>query len=326
MYVSLLFQMQKTFFYLLILVIVFHHSLFSQNSTITSDTLMYNGRRIIVNSNKSWAIIDSIQIYTSDTVDYFQTNWDNDQLYVYTLENMYKPREWCLFDIAQLDPAHFTVPYQGKLKSRFNPHQQGIDIQVKTGEPVLSAFDGRVRYAFYNQEGYGNLIIIRHENGLETWYGHLSSIKVKINEDVKSGQLIGTGGMTGRASSSSLHFETRFKDRAFDPLSLIDFDNHRLNSNLPIPMSDDVLLLSKPNENTSQANRINEKEQTNSKPVTIKKNTTSTVKPKLYHKIKKGDSLNSISKKYGTTVDKLCMLNHISKNFILIPGKKLIVK
>ncbi|MGY8988335.1 MAG: M23 family metallopeptidase, partial [Flavobacteriales bacterium] len=102
---------------------------------------------------------------------------------------------------------------------------KGLDIDLRKGDMVKAAFDGKVRYSKFNNGGYGNLIIIRHLNGLETYYSHLTKINVKPNQIVKAGDCIGTGGNTGaRWTGDHLHFEMRYMDIAFNPVLAINLD------------------------------------------------------------------------------------------------------
>ena len=107
----------------------------------------------------------------------------------------------------------------------------GVDLPYPHGTPVKAAFDGRVRASLY-YKGYGNLIVIRHENGLETVYGHLSRRDVKTGDWVRSGDVIGLGGSTGRSSGPHLHFETRYRGYAFDPQWIADFETGKLRKNV----------------------------------------------------------------------------------------------
>lgn len=100
---------------------------------------------------------------------------------------------------------------------------KGIDVKVYIGDTICAAFDGKVRVVNYDANGYGYYIVIRHSNGLETVYGHLSKQLVKINQIVKSGEPIGLGGNTGRSTGSHLHFETRLCGMALNPSYMFDF-------------------------------------------------------------------------------------------------------
>lgn len=131
------------------------------------------------------------------------------------------------------DPAHgeYVHPVQNRATSKFGfrkyRYHLGVDIDLETGDSVVSCFDGKVRIAQYSKT-YGNVVVVRHENGLETYYAHLSKIDVKIGQDVKAGELLGLGGNTGHSHGSHLHFETRFRGQPFDPNMIIDFDRMSL--------------------------------------------------------------------------------------------------
>ena len=124
-------------------------------------------------------------------------------------------------------PENYSMPCDGYLTSHFGPRgnitHPGVDLSLKTGDTVRSVWDGVVRYARPNRGGYGNLIIIRHYNGLETYYAHLSRLKVKENDTVVSGELIGLGGNTGHSTGPHLHFEVRFYNSCFSPEKIFNF-------------------------------------------------------------------------------------------------------
>ena len=129
--------------------------------------------------------------------------------------------------IILLLPENYSMPCDGYLTSHFGPRgnitHQGVDLTLKTGDAVRSVWDGVVRYARPNSGGYGNLIIIRHYNGLETYYAHVSRFKVKENDTIVSGELIGLGGSTGHSSGPHLHFEVRFYNSCFSPEKIFNF-------------------------------------------------------------------------------------------------------
>lgn len=209
--------------------------------------------------------------------------------------------------LTLVDSMHgFSMPHHGKIISKFGPRRRrqhkGVDIKLNTGDTVKSVFDGVVRYAKRNRHGFGNLVVIRHFNGLETYYAHLNRIDVKPYEAVKAGEMIGTGGRTGRARGSHLHFEMRLFDKPFDPAKMIQFDSARLvadkmwlDRNFFVPPSRKVLAA---NGKTSQSDGG-------------------------FHVIRKGDTLGSIARRYGTSVHKLCALNGLKKTSILKVGRRL---
>jgi hypothetical protein len=125
------------------------------------------------------------------------------------------------------DMRQFVVSRYGLRHGR---DHNGIDLKVSHGQPIYAAFDGIVRVSRWNSGGFGLIVIIRHANGLETYYSHLSRRAVVASEWVRAGQVIGYGGATGRASAPHLHFETRYYDQNFDPEWIIDFKKGALKS------------------------------------------------------------------------------------------------
>ena len=167
----------------------------------------------------------------------------------------------------------------------------GLDVKVYVGDTIRSAFDGKVRVV-QNQgrRGYGKYIVIRHDNGLETIYGHLSKQLVKPDQLVKAGEPIGLGGNTGRSTGSHLHFETRFLGIAIDPALMFNF----------------------------------EKQDVVADTYTFEKNKKGKAgKGDLFYKVKKGDTLSRIAARQGVSVTQLCRLNHITRRTILRPGQVL---
>ncbi len=159
--------------------------------------------------------------------------WNNKDIKVNSDKTFNKNTTYILPLINNEADRKFVFPYKGKVISPFGYRGRrihaGTDIKLNLNDEVYAAFDGEVRMA-KRYSGYGNLIVIRHPNGLETCYGHLNKMKVKINQQVKAGDLIGLGGRTGRASTTHLHFETRFLGDAFNSAKLLDYDNFALRS------------------------------------------------------------------------------------------------
>jgi len=212
----------------------------------------------------------------------------------------------CLMEHVNDD---FVMPVPGHVTSRYGyrgrRHHNGIDLKLNVGDTVVAAWEGKIRYAQYNQGGFGNLVIIRHANGLETYYAHLSELLVAPNQVIKAGQPIGLGGNTGRSFGPHLHFEIRFYDLPFNPEEIIDFEHGEC--------KDENLLIHKDLfRPTHQAKP--EISQTTTKVG----NTT-----KKYYKIKAGDTLYSVAKKNGTTVARLCQLNKIRETTVLHIGRNI---
>jgi murein DD-endopeptidase MepM/ murein hydrolase activator NlpD len=215
----------------------------------------------------------------------------------------------------------FVFPRNGQLLSPFGYRGRrmhaGVDIKLDLYDTVRAAFDGVVRMARY-YAGYGNCVVIRHYNGLETLYGHLSKIKVCVNQPISAGEMVGLGGHTGRASCNHLHFETRFKGQAFNPKQLIDFNSFSL-------MCDTLVITDRtfgrsrdymPQNNELIASADSRTDYKARNPSGSKK----------YHTIKSGDTLYAISRKYNTTVKQLCALNGIKPAKLLQLGTRIRVK
>jgi murein DD-endopeptidase MepM/ murein hydrolase activator NlpD len=258
--------------------------------------------------------------------------WNNDNIRPQYLDLSKKTDTTTLiFDSPNENP--FTFPCNCKLISPFGYRgshlHSGVDLKLNAGDPVYSAFDGKVRLAKYYR-GYGNAVVIRHNNGLETVYGHLSKINVALNQQVKSGDVIGAGGRTGRATTNHLHFETRFLFQAFDPEILIDVNNRLLREcSLSITgstfktngLANDNQKPVNPDTNTLKKSVVNTKPAVSTKPVANQKTAGH-----LYHTVTRGDTLYSLAKKNGTSVEAICNLNHITTGTILKPGRKLRIK
>ncbi|MHC1705885.1 MAG: peptidoglycan DD-metalloendopeptidase family protein [Bacteroidales bacterium] len=207
----------------------------------------------------------------------------------------------------------FIFPKTGKFLSPFGYRGRhfhaGVDVKLALGDSIVAAWDGKVRLA-KKYRGYGNIVVIRHYNGLETVYSHLSRILVSVNQDVKAGDLVGLGGRTGRATTNHLHFETRFLGEPFDPATFIDFETFTLKS-------DTLRITGSLFERGSKSKKGKNTIQTKTSAATADSEVAQ------YHIIRKGDTLAKISKRYNTTVKNLCKLNKITTRTILKPGRRL---
>ena len=222
----------------------------------------------------------------------------------------------------EVDLSNFTMPAIGHVTSNFGRrgsrrYHYGVDIKAQTGDTIYAAFDGKIRVKQFDRRGYGNYLVIRHINGLETVYGHLSKFLVTENDFVMSGEPIGLAGNTGRSTGSHLHLETRFLGMPIDPNFIIDFDNsvcHR----------DSYLVSTDSYKKTTLSSRVIKRATANNyvKPSTTRTNKYVSGDVKHY-KVKKGDTLGAIASRNGVSIKKLCDLNSISKNTKLKIGRSL---
>lgn len=223
----------------------------------------------------------------------------------------------------------FTCPYEGSLSSHYGyrngRRHTGTDIPLSTGDPVLAAFGGTVRVSMFNS-GYGNLVVIRHPNGLETYYAHLSERKVEEGDVVNSGDVIGLGGSTGRSTGPHLHFEARYMGFPFDAERIIDFPSGELREHQFAFKKSYLGANSRYGVPDTPARSTEGMTSTN--PVKSNPSKVSTPsKPKhVYHTVKSGDNLSKIANKYHTTVSQICKLNKIDSKKPIRSGQKLRVK
>lgn len=137
-------------------------------------------------------------------------------------------------DTVLVDVTGFVMPHKGVLTSkfgwrpRFGRWHYGVDVGVKVGDNLICPWDGQVRICGWDAKGYGNYVVIRHNNGFETVYGHMSKIMVEENQGIKAGEVIGRAGNTGRSTGPHLHFEIRYLGMTINPELIIDFKEKRL--------------------------------------------------------------------------------------------------
>lgn len=249
----------------------------------------------------------------------FDEHWDevNTNPYKMSLDNL--PTSWSLWLVDSLDQYHCPfqgdVYYRGKFGMRRGRRHQGVDLPLKTGDPIYATFTGKVRMSKY-LGAYGNVIIIRHENGLETFYAHLSKRHVEVGDWVNAGDVIGLGGSTGRSTGPHLHFETRYNGFAFDPQWLIDFKTGTLRHRLFVLKKKYFNIYSN-YEQDFEDEMKNEEED--------KKEDAEKAAMK-YYTIKSGDTLGRIAINNGTTVNALCRLNGITPKTTLRIGRRIRVR
>ncbi|MBI5540142.1 MAG: peptidoglycan DD-metalloendopeptidase family protein [Bacteroidia bacterium] len=215
-----------------------------------------------------------------------------------------------ILSLLTSDNSNFYMPVPGMVLSEFGWRHgrvhAGIDLRLAKGDSVHSAFDGVVRISRYFS-GYGNIVVVRHYNGLETCYAHLSKRIAKVNSEVKAGEVLGLGGRTGRATCDHLHFEVRYLEEPMNPRLVVDFQNQKI--------SNDSLVVT----NDSFFHRKTK----SSKPKTTSPADFKMDKNGDFYTIKQGDTLYSIAKRNNTSVAALCNKNNLSEHSILSIGQKL---
>ena len=257
-------------------------------------------------------LIETESYYEAPAADLYD-DWDNMHAHSHATE---------LPDTFRISLKNFCMPTDSRVLtsnfgSRWGRQHKGLDIKVYIGDTIRAAFDGRVRVVRYEGRGYGKYVVIRHDNGLETYYAHLSKQLVSEDQDVRAGDPIGLGGNTGRSTGSHLHFETRLCGMALNPALMFDFRNQ--------DVVDDYYTFHKSSyQRESQiATRLRGANVGSGEDVELATAApaASYAQESRFHKVKKGETLFSIAKKRGTTVDTIMKLNHLKKNAKLKAGQ-----
>ena len=295
----------------------------SESIPMPIDTLDTEDRfqKVVLFDNGTWLYYNIEKPEIPDSLD--DDHWITEQVHSYSdvaLKDL--PEQ---VELTLVDSVHgYSIPHPGYITSRYKfrkkrPHK-GVDIGLNKGDAVYAAFDGVVRAALPTRMtgGYGNVLVIRHLNGLETYYGHLSSYIVESGDIVRAGELIGYGGSTGRSTGPHLHFETRYMGQAFDPERIFDFDRGTLRS--------ETFLLKKHYFSINSHQGMTDQQSLSASKKTPRASSSGSTSSAKYYKVKKGDTLSKIAKRHGTTVKKLCQLNKIRENKPLQIGQRIRVQ
>ena len=301
---------------LIAILIIPFSNLFSQK---VIDTLETEDGTMILYSNRTWTYLEDLdfdgvmndylydQVISDTSLHYTQT-WDKDLCYTSELHNdvnELKDTIWmCLQDSIH---DNFVIPVDGVITSRFGwrrgKNHNGIDLDLVTGDTVRAAWSGKIRYAKFNTGGFGNLVVIRHFNGLETFYAHLSSHLVVPNQIVMAGEPIGLGGNTGHSRGSHLHFEVRFYDIPLNPERVIDFKKKEV-------LDENLLVHRGMFRSGGGSSTANSSGPSNGK----------------YYRVRSGDTLGAIARRNRTSVSRLCQLNGIRPTTVLQIGRNIRVR
>ena len=240
--------------------------------------------------------------------------------------NVYAHRETALPDTFRIDLRGFFMPTSSRIVTsnfgaRWGRQHKGLDIKVYVGDTIRAAFSGKIRIVNYEPKGYGKYVVIRHHNGLETIYGHMSKHLVVENQDVKAGEPIGLGGNTGRSTGSHLHFETRLCGVALNPALMFDFHNQDVTGDFYNFRRNRYAAESAQATRLRGAGVTRTNGDDDDSDMAVASSRSSYTPTARYHKVKKGETLQSIARKCHTTVAALCKINRIGKTKRLMPGQ-----
>ena len=281
------------------------------NERIITDTLSLKGHTApIVGTHDQEIVTDTSNIYKeilNDPTDDLMENHPADDIYnkIWTSEklNPYSTPIDSLQDSIVIDCSGFHLPISGRITSKFGPRRYryhfGTDLKLQTGDSVRIAFDGMVRIIDFERAGYGHYVVIRHKNGFETVYAHLSKVLVKLDQEVSGGEVLGLGGNTGRSTGPHLHLEFRYLGNAIDPEQIVDFGTGLVR--------DSVYVITK--AKTFAYNRE-----------------VKAMQAAKYYTVRKGDNLGAIARRNGTSVNAICRLNGIKSTKVLRIGERLRVR
>ena len=249
-------------------------------------------------------------------------------------------------DVYKIDLRGFHMPTPSRVVTsnygrRWGRVHKGLDIKVYIGDTIRAAFSGKIRVVGYDARGYGKYVIIRHNNGLETYYGHLSKQIVHANQTVRAGEPIALGGNTGRSTGSHLHFETRLAGVAINPALLFDFPNQDVTGDFYVFRKQTVESESAratalrgtaaspgySRENIQGIGRTKTTFNNNNTANTDFSSRRNSVAQQtssnqiLYHKVTEGETLESIARQHGISKEQLCKLNHLGVYTKLVQGQ-----
>ena len=297
----------------------------------TLSTLPVAGQDLLARQapiDKKMKAVDSVALHRLIDIESYETpsadlydDWDNLHAHSHVTQ---------MPDTFRISLKDFCMPTTSRVLtsnfgSRWGRQHKGLDIKVYTGDTIRAAFSGKVRVVRYEGRGYGKYVVIRHPNGLETYYAHMSKQLVAEDQDVRAGDPIGLGGNTGRSTGSHLHFETRLCGVALNPALMFDFRNQ--------DVVDDYFTFRKTTyqKESIAATRLRGVQNGGSySPADVRGEdielamaapAASYAQETRFHKVKKGETLYSIAKHRGTTVDAIMKLNHLKKNAKLRAGQ-----
>ena len=289
-------------------------------SAIVVDTLPTADKHlsIVLFNDNSWRYIRTAEIQPDSTA--FTRYWSTEKISPYR-DSVALSQIPSAVPITLVDSLRsYRYPIKGRITSRYGVRRRvnhnGIDIAVKVGDTICSAFDGRVRFSKATETGYGTLVIIRHDNGIETYHGHLSKRLVEAGDRVVAGQPIALGGNSGRSTGPHLHFECRYMGQSFDPERIIDFRTGNLRREELLLKRSYFSIYSNYEQDWNGEKLLADAD----------KKEAALSAERRYYKVREGDYLGRIAARNHTTVAAICRLNGIKASAVLPIGKVLRVK
>ncbi|MES2386407.1 MAG: M23 family metallopeptidase [Bacteroidota bacterium] len=271
--------------------------LYKELSMLNEDTGGWGSGEISMVEISEEVKVDSTWVRIAE----YYSLWDSKRINPYRIDkdDFDEPQLFHLYDTAKGQLWHMPIRHT-QVNSRFgfrgHRFHFGTDLELNTGDTVMAAFDGIIRAVGWDGGGYGNYIVVRHYNGFETLYGHLSRIDVESQQMVKAGDMIGLGGSTGRSSGPHLHYEVRYQGNAINTEEIYNYGRWALDT--------DKFLLTPQmfNYMSRRARKV------------------------VYHRVRGGETLSAVSRKYGISVSKLAKLNGLKKGSALRSGRRLRIK
>lgn len=253
-----------------------------------------------VNLKKNAEFIDFSRDEEEPEIDIYTEGWNSKRVNPFSEKNV--PNS------ANIDIRGFVFPSKSNrltspygYRARFKRMHKGVDIGIKMNDTIYAAFDGKVRLTNFEARGYGNYVILRHPNGLETVYGHLNKFLVKPDQVVRAGQPIALGGSTGRSTGPHLHFETRYMGYAINPQAIVDIANKRAHG--------DTYAFSKSTYTQAASGK-----------------SYASAKTSDTYTVKSGDNLTRVAQLNGISTRQLLRLNGLKEDDPIRPGQVLKVR
>lgn len=280
---------------------------------------------IVLFSDNTWKTIKNAEEVMKDPI--FVNNWNDYAIDAYHVDYTQLPLKQVIWLVDSTGRYHYPAGETGRLTSKYGRrhgrYHRGVDIAQPKGTPVYATFDGKVRISKY-MKGYGNLIVLRHDNGLETIYGHMTERKFNVGDWVEAGTVIGLTGSTGRSTGPHLHYEVRYNGYAIDPEWMIDFPNRRLHHQILVikkkMLFPDSKFVAESDEEEDAIADADERDRLEAERLEAE------MKAAKYHTVKSGDTLTRIAVNNNTTVSALCKLNGITPKTTLRIGRRIRVK